>query len=452
LQGAAIMLDTGRAVKAEDSYSDSLRETMEDRLRQGSEAGPGPAGANDAAVVAKRLVFHVGGYEPLNPDAMYRRFAREIRRFETTWSVTASVSPAEMDENGATWRVATTGPNWRVDTYYRLLRWDDLIEAAGRQPMWRRIPRAFLAFLDFVAGGALWGYFRTNWRYALFFLYPYLLFAGLVAIAVFTGNFVADAVDSTLVGIAAGALVFVLLLRWPGRRLYLPLMFDDWIFARTYVRRGDPVLDARLDRVAESITAASRAGGMDEIVVVGHSLGAVLAVDLVARALQIDPDLGCSGPRVALLSIGSSIPKIGLHRAARRFHAAIERVAAAPGVFWAEYQAIIDVMNFYKTDPVADLGLKPTGKPVVRVVRISRMLDPAFYKRIKRDFFRLHRQFVSGNDRRATYDYFMLLCGPPPVERQVRAPEGAASLIGPDGALLGPAGGGSSTAIRQERP
>jgi hypothetical protein len=388
--------------------------------------------------VTKRLVLHVGGFEPLTPEAMHRRFAREIRRFETTWSAAATVSPAEVDENGAAWRVATSGPNWRVETDYRLLRWDDLIDIAARQPMWRRIPRGLLALLDFIAGGALWRYFRTNWRYALFFLYPYVLLAGLVALAALVGNLVAEALASALAGCAAGALVFVALLRWPGRRLYLPLMLDDWIFARTYVRRGEPVLDARLERAAGQIATAARAGEADEVVVVGHSLGAVLAIDLVARALALDPAFGRDGSPVALLSVGSSIPKIGLHRAARRFHAALARVAAAPGVFWAEYQAIIDVMNFYKTDPVAAMGLKPTGKPIVRVVRISRMLDPAYYRRIKRDFFRLHRQFVSGNDRRATYDYFMLLCGPIPVERQVRAKEGAASFIGPDGTLLDP--------------
>lgn len=381
-------------------------------------------------------MFHVAGYEPLTPDAVYRRFVREVRRFETTWSTAASVSEAEINEDGATWRVVAAGPNWRVETDYRLVRWDDLIHRARRQPMWRRIPLGLLAFVDFVTGGALWGYFRNNWRYALFFLYPYVLFAAFAALAAFAGSLVAEAVASTLAGIAAGVLIFGVLLRWPGRRLYLPLMFDDWIFARTYVRHGDTVLDARLDRAAGEIAAAARAGEVDEVVILGHSLGAVLAVDLVDRALKGDPALGRSGPRVVLLTVGSSILKIGLHGGAKRFRAALGRVASASAVFWAEYQAIIDVMNFYKTNPVEAMGLAAPGRPVVRVVRVSRMLEPAYYRRIKRDFFRLHRQFVSGNDRRAAYDYFMLLCGPPPVERQVRSRDGAASLIGADGSVL----------------
>jgi hypothetical protein len=137
-----------------------------------------------------------------------------------------------------------------------------------------------------------------------------------------------------------------------------------------------------------------------------------------------------------LVTTASSILKIGLHRGAVRFHAALARVAAAPDPFWAEYQARADWLNFFKTDPVAESGLKATGWPMVRNARIRDMVDPAAYIRLRRNLYRLHCQFVSGNERRASYDYFMLVCGPLSVERQVRLPDGATSAIGEDGALL----------------
>jgi len=58
------------------------------------------------------------------------------------------------------------------------------------------------------------------------------------------------------------------------------------------------------------------------------------------------------------------------------------------------------------------------------------------YQRIRLHFFRLHCQFVSGNDRRTSYDYFMLVCGPVTAKSQTLAPDGAVSMIGNDGALL----------------
>jgi hypothetical protein len=64
-------------------------------------------------------------------------------------------------------------------------------------------------------------------------------------------------------------------------------------------------------------------------------------------------------------------------------------------------------------------------------VRVKAMLDPAAYRRIKRNLFRVHNQFVSGNDRRAAYDYFMLLCGPLSAENQARSRDGGGSANPP---------------------
>jgi len=49
----------------------------------------------------------------------------------------------------------------------------------------------------------------------------------------------------------------------------------------------------------------------------------------------------------------------------------------------------------------------------------------------------LHCQFISGNDRRALYDYFMLVCGPVSAKSQTLAADGAVSMFGDDGALIG---------------
>lgn len=390
-----------------------------------------------APIVTRRLVYHISGYDfTVSMEAVHRRFLRELKRFAGTWSVTASVTPPVIDSDAAAWTIATDGPNWRVHTSYRFFRWDDVIAADGRRPLWRRLLAGLMAFFDYVGGGALWGYLRTNWRYALFFLYPYLVLAGFVAIAWLAGSAAGSVVGSGIVGIVIGVAVFLALLHWPARWLLLPELFDDWAFARTYIRDGEPVLEQRLDRIASELAAAAQAGQADEIVVIGHSLGAVLAIDLIDRALKEYPDLGTAGARIALLSVGSSVLKIGLHRGARRFHAAVVRVTSAPGVFWAEYQALTDVMNFYKTDPVTEMKLTTPSHPLIRTVRIKNMLDPAIYKRIRRNFFRVHCQFVSANDRRAPYDFFMLMCGPLPAEQQARLPDGAASAIGADGALL----------------
>jgi hypothetical protein len=402
------------------------------------------------AAITKRLVVHVGGYDPMPPATVHSRFIREARRFESTWSVRTSVSSCEIEKEVATWRVATSGPDWSTDATVRLLRWDDVIERIGQRRPVPRLGLGLLAFLEIVGSGAFFRYLRANWRYGLFFLYPYLLLAIFAGLGVAAGAAVARTgwVLAPLMGLVTALAVFWLLTIWIGGRLSLPHLLDDWIFSRDYVRTGDAGLAERLEHMAGDVARAARSGEADEIVIVGHSLGAVLAVDLLARILRIEPRLGQAGTPLRLLTIGSSLLKIGLIRHARRFREMVGEVAAARHVPWAEYQALTDVMNFYKTDPVAEMGLEPRGRPLIRIVRLRRMLDPKAYARMRGNFFRLHCQFISGNDRRAAYDYFMTLLGPLPFKQLVGSADGAVSLIGPDGSL----GQGAGAPVEKAEP
>ena len=389
------------------------------------------------ATVSKRMVFHVGGYDPITPHAgAQRRFVREIARFQLIWSAQTSIDGLHDGADQTKWRVTTTGPNWRVETDYHLVRWDDVIQAFSRRAIYWRIPLGIIAFLDFAVSGALRGYLRTNWYYAVFFLYPFVVFGAFFLVTALIGALALKTSGSIAVAILAGAFLLAAFLAGPWRWLNLGTLFDDWSFSREYVRKGNRALEQRLDRLAAEIVTAANDSDADELVIIGHSLGAVLAVDLLDRALGLDPALGTHKTPVTLLTIGSSVLKIGMHQGATRFRAAMARVAQSPAIFWGDYQARVDIMNFYDTNPMAEMALPPENGPVVRLVEFGRMLEHATYRRIRLKFYRLHCQFISGNDKRAPYDYFMLVCGPVSAKSQTLAPDGAVSMIGEDGELI----------------
>jgi hypothetical protein len=387
--------------------------------------------------VSKRLVFHVGGYDPITPHAgAQRRFVREIARFQRTWSVKASIGGLHDGADQTKWSVTTTGPNWQVETDYHLVRWDDVIETFSRRTIYWRILLGIIAFLDFVVSGALRGYLRTNWHYAVFFLYPFVMFGALILVTFLIGVLALKTSGSIPVGIVVGVFLLAALLVGPWRWLHLDALFDDWSFSREYVRKGNWILEQRLDRLAAEIVAAANDSDADELLVIGHSLGAVLAVDLLDRTLTLDPAFGTRRIPVTFLTIGSSLLKIGVHHGATRLRAAVARVALSPGIFWGDYQARVDIMNFYNTNPMAEMALPTEDGPVVRLVEFGRMLEHAIYRRIRLKFYRLHCQFISGNEKRASYDYFMLVCGPLSAKSQTLAADGAVSVIEEDGSLI----------------
>lgn len=291
-----------------------------------------------------------------------------------------------------------------------------------------------LALLDFAVSGALVGYVRLAWRYALFFLYPLILIALLAGMSAALGVLAARLGAPAWVSAPLGLAAFAALIVWGRTGLRLNHLLDDWIFSRELVRSPDPRLRAKVDAAARDVIAAEEQGDADEIVILGHSLGAVLGAEILARALELRPGLGTGRVKVGFATVGSSIPKIAVHRGAHGLRQALGRVGAAPGIVWIDYQALNDVMNFYKVHAVRDLGAGTRG-PLVRTVPIRRVLNPDYYRRVRANFLRIHNQFVSANDVRSVYDYFMIACGPCLVGTLARAQGGAASCIREDGAI-----------------
>ena len=146
---------------------------------------------------------------------------REIARFQRTWSVKAVVDGLHDTADQIRWNVTTTGPGWLVETDYRLVRWHDVIEAIGRRSIGSRISVGILAFLDFVLAGTLWRYLVANWRYAGFFLYPFVMFGLLIATAFLIGVLAFKITSSIPIAAGGGLFGFAAVLAGPWRWLHL---------------------------------------------------------------------------------------------------------------------------------------------------------------------------------------------------------------------------------------
>jgi len=89
-------------------------------------------------------------------------------------------------------------------------------------------------------------------------------------------------------------------------------------------------------------------------------------------------------------------------------------------VHWVEIQTRADPISFFRVHPVSldrigDDDLLRGGNPTIRRAKLRDMLEPSTYQKIRWRPLRLHYQCVSANERKASYDFFMMVCGPAPV-------------------------------------
>jgi hypothetical protein len=397
------------------------------------------------ALVRKRCFVQMTGYEPVGPERQHHRFVREMGRFHKAWNLSGEVSPPRLSAGGAvnSWTVETCGPNWRVSTDYHIFRWDDFVTADTAKSDWWRFPLGIAALMEFVLTATVVRYFIVAWRYGAFFLFPLLYLVGMTWLAIGVTRLAVGHLGLPYPMIVAPVLwlaLFIALRLSFGRLIQIGYALDDWYFARDFVHRARPEVEARLDALACELVRIVADTDADEIIVDGHSLGAPLSLTVVDRARRLDPQLGERGKRLHLVSSGSSLLKVALHPAAGWLRDAVGRLAAAPSIYWVEYQALVDIINVYKVDPVVALGLPATGKPLIRIIRIRMMVEEHTYRRFHLNFLRIHRQAVMGNERRYFYDYYMLCCGPLSLLDRVENPERAVAAFAGDGALIAAAG------------
>ena len=86
--------------------------------------------APQRAVIGRRHVIYVEGWDPQGAEGYYRLFERSVKRFRATWTIEARLGELQLDSQAfAHWDIETSGPNWRVATRYDFLRQEHFIRA-----------------------------------------------------------------------------------------------------------------------------------------------------------------------------------------------------------------------------------------------------------------------------------------------------------------------------------
>jgi hypothetical protein len=394
--------------------------------------------------VHKRLIIYVQGYDPRGLAEYYRMFRREFRRTCELYGLTGKVGGPQNDPKRFTtaWDVTTKGNGWQVETRYLFLRWEDIIRNDFTRPPWWKVVHMYRTMGAILFNGVVWRILKAHWRFGCFVLYPLVLTTFWLLLGAFVGvlcmklvaSLGAPALVGNIVGVVTGLGTFASMLWLTEPQTYLLYLCDDVISTRQFARHERRDWEERMEIFAGYIVDAVRDSDADEAIIVGHSSGSFLAVDVLDRALTRDPQLSEHGRRVRLLTVGANLPIIGFNPEANWFRNRLRRLAVAPDIDWVDYQSRHDIMNFWPFDPVAghDIVLEDDERRNPQVVAISfrDLWKPGNFALRRWRFFRAHFQFLMANERLgAAYDYYLICCGPLDLVTRATKPQQAVAAM-----------------------
>ncbi|WP_439156543.1 hypothetical protein [Yoonia sp.] len=405
--------------------------------------------------VRQRRVFHIPGYDPIHP----RRY-RELYRSES--AAQAAISGYEISITGTSaphtfgWGVNAHIDGHDVAARIDVLVWSDIV----RDSMAGSIPATYLQLLR-----TAWLYLSTGTLRRLMWmrkgpviaaLYPVAMLLAQFLVALFLGGLAGNAVAAALhwlmalAGLTGGVsetvvsaialvakyvlwvTVLVLVLRWfksHDHRLFAYYLMHDYSFSAGARGANPPALEARINDFTDQIAQAWR-GDVDEVLIVGHSSGAHLAISVVADLIRLGR-VPTDGPRLALLTLGQVVPMVSFLPRAQRLRSDLAYLAAQDVLTWVDVSAPGDGCCFALCDPVAVTGVTPPGKrwPLVISAAFTQTLSPARWKALRWRFFRLHFQYLCAFDRPGDYDYFKITAGPLTLAERYRDRQPSKSRI-----------------------
>jgi hypothetical protein len=380
--------------------------------------------------VQTRRVFYIPGYDPIHP----RRY-RELYRKES--APQAEISGYDITLRPKTtkgpfgWHVSSTQDGQAVETDIEVLYWSDIV----RDSMDGSIPATYAALIRtasvYIFTGALFRLMRLRKGPVIAALYPvvFLLVQLLAAVALglMTGWLVTKGLGYVIphgsslswltqtLSLLAGFSIAYFLMRWfksQDAKFFAYYLMHDYSFSARHLGANPQLMEERIESFADTIAQALKSDA-DEVLVIGHSSGAHLAVSILSDLIR-QGRVPANGPVLSFLSLGQVVPMVSFLPRAARLRADLAFLSARNDLTWIDITAPGDGCAFALCDPVAVSGVAPPDQkwPLVLSAAFTQTLSPERWKELRWRFFRLHFQYLCAFDRPDHYDYFRITAGP----------------------------------------
>ena len=376
--------------------------------------------------VHHRQVFYIPGYDPIHPRRYREIYRREGAEQAMISGYSIALTP-KTTKGPYGWHVNGAMDGHETTADFEVLVWSDIV----RDSMSTSIPATYLQLLQtawiYIGTGTLGRLMKLRKGPVIAALYPVGMLVLQLVLALLIGWGVGHSIDLVgewfgvqrtafdLLALLTGLAVVVLLLRWfraRDNKLMAYYLMHDYAYSARLRGANPPELETRLAEFGDRIAKALQQD-IDEVLIVGHSSGAHLAVTVLAdliRAGRVPAD----GPALGFLSLGQVVPMVSFLPLADRLRGDLQYLSARDELAWIDVSAPGDGCAFALCDPVTVSGVAPPDKkwPLVFSAAFSQTLSPERWNELKRRYFRLHFQYLCAFDRPGDYDYFRITAGP----------------------------------------
>lgn len=367
-----------------------------------------------------KRIYYISGFDPRGARFYHQLFRDESKKSEQTSGATISTGKRKvLDQHITQWQVDSTwdGVPYKVD--YRFMAWDDVIKHYWISNIWMLILKSIPMYFNHLKIRLFPKFKKAGRGPYICIIYP-LVFVSLTTLATaligfFLFVFAFKLSEITFLSIAISALGMYLFVKSAirmGEKWNVWWILRTYFFLSLWIQRPLPELESKLKAFAERIVQDQKESAVDEVVIVGHCFGSMLAVQVMANILSLNHDELKN--KLNVMTLGQCIPYLSYAPAASHFREKLEAFANNKHYPWFDMGARADPLCFQQVNPAIAEGVNLSSDkvPYQFVVKPYEMFSDGKYKELKRNKMRIHFQYLMAADIKTDFDYFEIVTGP----------------------------------------
>jgi hypothetical protein len=388
----------------------------------------------------RRCVFYFAGFDPSGPAHYHRLYKEQAAQQAALSGYQIEVGARrKKSEHLAAWEVTTTPlkaqDNISTHTDYIFARWDDIVRThwgllSSLSAVLRFASAFFATQWYYLRTGALMQMLRLAWPPVVALVSPLVLV--LVAVGVWltapwlglgmlhkatSFGFALDWITQAVVLITFWVLITVSLF-WLGRKLenkfHMLWLMRSYLFTRQVALGQVPELEDRLHVLADSIRQAQYSGDYDEVLLVGHSSGCIMATNTLAHCLALPAPNTNKATQLSFVTLGQCLPMLSSLPAAHAFRTQLQTLSHQAALLWVDFSAPADGCCFALVNAVeVAVPAHQRGQcaPKLLSPKLQTLFSPTDYQALRKKRFDLHFQYIKAGRIAGDYDYFALTAG-----------------------------------------
>lgn len=346
--------------------------------------------------MTKRKIFYIPGFDPRS-ESYYKKLL-----FQNFPEIKARVTQQTKQH------FCYELENLSVD--YEVLSWHESVRNHWLTGFKGNLINVITLFTEFVFKGGYLRGSKVTLRDAIqkgFSVYLFLAWFALAVVLLFlVKHSIYDVYGAFETILAVTAWFFLNALIYRGfEKTHIFWVTRIMRFFALYAKQQTPDVIEKEQQFRTKIAAALQSKAFDEIVLVGHSVGTILTLNILADLEKNDEAKG-----LCVLTLGHCVTGVSVVKGAEWFNRKLASLEHRQS-YWVDVTSGKDAVNFYKVNPAFDAKTKPDK---VLSAGFHKIFYKKFYKSLRWNFYKVHFLYLYKPDLpdKSVFNYQKLLMEP----------------------------------------